>query len=41
MTKTIKFFLILFFVPLIQFNLFANARVGEIIVTSQKKVHKF
>ena len=38
MTKTIKFFLILFFVPLIQFNFFANAKlVDEIIVTSSKE----
>ena len=38
MTKTIKFFLILFFVPLIQFNFFANANfVDEIIVTSSKE----
>ena len=38
MTKTIKFFLILFFVPLMQFNFFANAKfVEEIIVTSSKE----
>ena len=38
MTKTIKFFLILFFIPLMQFNFFANAKfVEEIIVTSSKE----